>query len=251
MGVTPGDILRDGLKSVQRNQRLVLVFALACAGLDLAVRLVELPLLPNGLDEAPPWAINVDLLIQVAYAAIYSALVAIVFARLGKDIDRPLWKCRDDRDALQRFFMLWLIINLFFLVLLRFQRIAMNNELVDVALTLEFLKMTTYIIAYPAGVCIMYSGALDWSRLGESLKPIARKFDLAFAVLVVNFSGYIALTVGIFVGEETLSELGQLFLAPVLVFLISLLDCLVFAATWRVCMVHRDEPEEDNDDDLF
>jgi hypothetical protein len=251
MGLTPGDILRDGVRSVQRNQWLIIAFAAACAGLDLAVRLVEWPLI--GFDatrDIPPWAANVDLLIQMVYVALYAALVAVVFARLGKDIDRPLWKCGSSAEALRRFFALWLIINLYFLMLYRLQRVAIMHDNEDVAIFLELLVMISYIVAFPAGTCIMYAGKLDWAQLGPSLRPLTRKFDLAFPVLAINFGGYVLLTIGMFIGAEVTAIAGRLLIPGALSFAMALLDGFVFCAMWRVCMVHRDEPDTD-DEDLF
>ena len=211
--------------------------------------MVEWPLI--GFDPSqkiPPWASSVDLVIQVVYVVLYSLLLAVVFARLGKDIDRPLWKCQGARDAIRRFFVLWLIINLYFLMLYRLQRVAMLNDGEDVALFIELLVMTSYIVAYPAGACVMYMGKLDWAQLGQGLKPLARKFDLAFPILAVNFAGYVLLTVGMFAGAGLSSIPARVALPAVLNFSMALIDCFVFCAMWRVCMINRDDPDtEDND----
>ena len=45
------------------------------------------------------------LLLSIGLAASLSAVQALVFAPLGAAIARPLWKYRDWRDALRRFFL--------------------------------------------------------------------------------------------------------------------------------------------------
>ena len=100
-------------------------------------------------------------------------------------------------------------------------------------------------IVIPIGACIMYHGGLDWAHFGQSLKPIARQFGLAFLAIFLSFLGYFLLNVVRALDPEV--HKGIIVPAGITIPL-ALLDALAFCVIWRVCMINRDTPEEDSDD---
>lgn len=244
--MTGRDLLQDAWKAIRRNQTLVITFVLAAAGIELGFRLAAIPIAGLPDDAAVPgWARAYDLVLQIARAAVFSVLAAAVYARLGKDIDRPLWKCASDAEAVRRFFMTWFLLNLVVLLLFRLQFMAYRAENPDLVILLEFFIMLAIATLTPIGACIMYHGGLDWAHFGQSLRPIARQFGLAFLAILLSFLGYFLLNVARALDPEI--HKGIIVPAGITIPL-ALLDALAFCVMWRVCMINRDTPEEDSDD---
>jgi hypothetical protein len=244
--MTARALLQDAVDAMRRNAGVVIGFVLAAMGIELAFRLAGIPL--AGLvdeDDVPGWARAYEVTLQVAQAAGFSVLTAAAYARLGKDIDRPLWKCASDLEAVRRFFMTWFTLNLIVVLVYRLQFMAFRAENRDLVLLLEFMSMIVFSVLTPAGACIMYHGGLDRAGLGVSLKPITRQFALAFLATFLGFLGYFFLNVVRVLDPMIHTRI----ILPVLVTIpLALLDALVFCTMWRICMVNRDTPEEDADD---
>ncbi len=188
--------------------------------------------------QTPPWAFAYSIGMDILLAALSSVFQAVFFAQLGKEIDRPLWKCADARTALNRFWLPWFIINLVFITVFRLQWRFAQSDSGDSVLIFEFAILLLYLFAIPVGTCIMHWGRLDWTELGDALSPMAKHFPLLLAVLGLNFFQWMLhLMVGF-----SLPESQSWGLAPLLALVnapFALLDCVAFAATWQICMIHR------------
>ncbi|MFP4501753.1 MAG: hypothetical protein ACLFTT_12185 [Candidatus Hydrogenedentota bacterium] len=245
--MTPRQLLADALKSIERNRSLVIAFIVLVTAFEVAFTAVELPFVDQLHEgKAPPGLRAFDLAVQLAHAAIYSALLAVVFARFGKDIDRPLWKCQSDGEAVSKYFAPWFVISLLFLLIQQLLRLSQAQGNADLQALGLFLFMTLYVLAIPIGACIMYHGGFGGAPLSESLKPIGRQIGSVVVVFLVDLGGFLVLIILPAVIPRDL----PLVLAVVAPIPLAFIDCLAFAAMWRICMVNRDSPE-DNDYDLF
>ena len=117
-------------QALVRNWRSVLFYIVACVvivaiyrgvgnGMDRALTGVSAPtrveidaILPK-----PDWYLGGELVADILLAGLIALFQAVAYARLGSDIDKPLWKCRDDHDAVARFTSIWLMFNLLNFVL--------------------------------------------------------------------------------------------------------------------------------------
>lgn len=236
------NILADAWQSLKENYEVLLPFLGLAALINTLSRLAA-----SGISaiEEPAWAaallpLGRDLLLASAYSAVY----AILLARLGRNIDRPLWKCADDLEALRRFFEPWFILGLSVLLLQRLLGRAYAAEVQDLALFLELAHMAVIIFLIPVGACVMRMGRLDWRHLGDTLAPMFRQFHLTILVLLLGF-----MQVMLFYVWAQLAVDSPAYLAPIPFDLLSaFLDLLAFAAMWRICMIDRDTPREDEDD---
>jgi len=244
-------LLQDGIDALRRNWQSVAVLAAAYMLLSLGIKASFLLTASSG-DEAgaltpnPVWMIVATLV----SASVLSVAQAALFARIGKEIDRPLWKCRDDVDALTRFFIVWLLLNLSGELLLhlslRFERQGWD----DLSYIMVMLFAVVYLFYIPIGACIMHHGALNWDELGHTLAPISAQFSDFALVLLIRIA-----TLALWFAALAL-EASQEWLFTVVCFqpLVQaptvLLDCLAFAMMWRLCMIHRDSAHYRADDDF-
>ncbi len=241
-------LLTETLEELRRNRATAMAYMTAVAAMSLAFRFGGFFLSDyTGDDVIPLWVYTVSLVMDLTLAGLYAALQAIVFSVMGREMDRPLWKCAGPAEALRRFFLPWFIINLGILALARIQLRTAMLDMPDLVMLLEFCLMLAYCFAVPAGACIMFYGALEWREIGSILAPIGRRFALVWVVLLINF------------GQFVISRAASLSAAPPALEIIlartlldaalSVVDCFVFAAIWTVCQIHRNEaPTTGNDD---
>ncbi|HNR32493.1 MAG TPA: hypothetical protein PKI11_16505 [Candidatus Hydrogenedentes bacterium] len=246
--MTARALFLDAWESVRRNWMTVTVFIAVVCVSEAIIRLLSLALVGGSPPEALSPALRVaELALKILLAAVYSAAQAVCYARMGKDIDRPLWKCPSDWEALARFFTPWFILNLLLLLLWTLQGVVAAHDSAGGVLLLEFLIMLLYVLCVPIGACIVYGGGLQWQALGYLLYPLAKQFSLAVIPMLFGLIGFtlIGLVYDLVPGIAGMPLTPVLLSAP-----LALLDCLAFAAMWRVCMIQRDTPP-DEDLDFF
>jgi len=250
--------LADAWESVQRNRQSLLLYVGAFVLLNVLLNVLHLALFgTRPLDEQPPIILWYMLAVGLVYAVVASAVQSIVFARMGEDIDRPVWRCPTDTEALRRFFMPWFLINLTGIAILHFQGVAQRVENQEASLVLSGVFLAAYLFALPVGVCIMYLGRFRWSELGTALRPLVRQFDLAVLVLLLRFVQFtwFMMSYELYVPAHRLEDPGwwtllqsQVLFLPLANIPIWVMDCLLFAALWRICMINRDQDVEEMDD---
>lgn len=220
---------------------LIAAFDLTHAWLDTIV--------PPEMNPKPGWYITaeagMDLLILIGIAAIQ----AVAFAAMGREIDRPLWKCEDAMEALRNFFPIWLMVSLIMLAITRIE-VSLAHRGLDEALQTMLLPHLFWSGAYmPLGVCIMYGGRLVWSEIPGRLAPLLHvlpKAVTAFLLGIMQF--FIWLSVIPLIPKSAV--MSTLYVALLNVALL-LLECLAFAVMWHACMESRDTaPERDDDFDF-
>jgi hypothetical protein len=169
----------------------------------------------------------------------YAAAQAVAFSQLGKEIDRPLWKIADYWEALRRYFPVWMALNgvVILLNMLTFvvPPLIDNEEFGRLPFWLLVFASATYI---PVGAAIMFCRKFEWRTLGEALGPLRRQLPTTLIVLCLNgflFFFFLSLIV------QTAS---QNWIRPVIDIISGYFDCVVFAATWLICMLDRQTPEE-------
>jgi hypothetical protein len=242
-------LIQDAWFSLKRNQAILFLF-LACS---FTLTFVEVlvrrgMLLVIDYNNPPAWEPLYNTGMYLADAAVWSALQAVVFAHLGKSIDRPFWRSTGGRDALHRFFMTWLIINLTFNsvdALMMNAALTSNHELFYFLLVVLLVLSLLYV---PAAACVMYYGRLVWAELDRTLQPMVAQIHLVVFVMAILFAQYVMM----FVGQFGYNAPAKSLLEPALYFALlsvplALLECLAFAAMWRICMIHRDAHHEESD----
>ncbi len=243
------DLLPQAWRSLQRNRVPVFCYILLTLLISLAYRLSDIyvgTLFPK--DNPPAWLYAFVVSRDVVMATILSAIQAIVFAAMGKEIDRPLWKSPNWRDATTRFFLIWFILNLLSITVIRLQIRANALGSDEAIFALEFCLLLLYLFGLPIGACVMHWGRLNWAELPETLAPIARLFSLTLLVLLLDALQWLLHVTSPLVPIE--NKVLQALAVTAMDLPYPFLDCLAFAVMWRICMIYRDGAFERSNNDF-
>jgi hypothetical protein len=173
-------------------------------------------------------------------AAACAAAQTVVFSRFAKDMDRPLWRMRDDREALRRYFLLWLILNgiIYLLFLLSSDLpLLLDNE--DAGAIPRWLLLFALAVYIPLGAGMMFQQTTDWRKMTEGLAPYGRQFGKI--LLVCCFSAILFLLHLTLLIEGLAS---QPLLRVAVEVILCYFDCAIFCAAWVICMHDRQNPED-------
>jgi hypothetical protein len=193
-------------------------------------------------DTPPAWlpAFRLGSLLWLAIGAALCA--AVFFSLIGRRVDRPLWKCSGWQDGVRRFFLPWFILCLCQMMVIDLMVKVSEAGMVSSLPSLLMLDLVLRIFFLPVGVCIMYSGRLDWAHLPGALEPIYGQYLLVIPVLFIGFGqwilGYLA---ALSVPTDTGLNILWLGLYDAL---LDYITCFAFVMMWRVCMIHRDRSME-------
>jgi len=231
-------ILGDAVEAVQRNLYALALYLAVTVGFSIAGQVANY--LAGGPPESPYasglWTAYLFGLDAVFLIAIGVAQ-AVVFSRLGKDIDRPLWKIGGDGEAAKRYFVLWLALNA---VATALDRVALWSHTVlgndALTATLALFHAVVIVIHIPIGAAIMFLGPFEWRKLPECLRPLWRQFPQTLVVVLFN-GVWFALFIFLLAQTES-----QPWLRPALQVVFAYVDFVVFAAAWFICMLDRQEP---------
>lgn len=244
-------MLKRAAEALQRYVPAVLLYLGVAGVTSVVVSLVQAAIrayVPD-LDTRAPTevhAINAGLIVALSIVA--AVVQAVVFSRIGRDLDRPLWKVRDDREALQRFSAMWFELNL--IVNATFWLSSVNariESMKGLAILLELLGLAMLLFLVPIGACMMFHGTFSWGRLGEGLAPLGRRIGQAMPVFLATFvqvllyvilsadlpDDHEAVHIALSITARALRDIG-----------IAYIDCVVFVAVWLVCKEDRDSPDE-------
>lgn len=240
-------LLQDAWKSLKLNQAILFSYMGIVVAFSIAYSLVDrfvFDAFPEG--ETPLWVPVYQLFMALVHAGFAAALQAICFARLGRDIDRPLWKCESDTEALRRFFEPWFLLNLVLVMLVHLAVRAQASGDESLWAGLQTIFMLFFVVTIPIGACIMYHGKLVWPELPEALRPMLYQMPHTLTVILVLLLEFVLISVNASV-FQSLQSPTKYFYLPITDVPVAFLDCLAFAAMWRVCMIQRDAGTEDQD----
>lgn len=171
-----------------------------------------------------------------------SALQAVVFARLGAMLDYPIWRCRSDQEAIQRFFLLWFIVNLILAGLTRIASSLDHYGFSDLGVLVGILGLVANVLYFPMTVCWMHSGEKrtedeEWTRV---FRPLTRQFSDSlgmWVIIVVSLLGVLYIYELPSMQED--SEFA-IVVSTALMIPMAGVDIVVFCWTWILCIQYRD-----------
>ncbi|NIA13305.1 MAG: hypothetical protein GWP08_04435 [Nitrospiraceae bacterium] len=237
------NILVHAIQAVQQNLSALGVYLAITvpAGILLHIANYLANQSPGANPYTNPKLIAYQVVASLFLAVTYAIASAIAFSRLGKSIDRPLWKISGGREALRRFFPMWLLL---FIPLLCIDHLTAWASVPPVKHNLAGLAFLTMLVAHavviPIGACIMFHGSAERAHLREALRPLARQFPPSAVIL---FLGGMMFVFVILLIDATHT---QRWLWPAIDIVSGYFDCLIFSGVWLICMMDRQMPE-DND----
>ena len=237
-------ILGAAFQALQRN-RGPLLFFIGVATIVYSLQLVFYTLViePRSGETLERSIQFYSITVDIAGVAVIALAQTIAFSRIGRDVDRPMWRIEDDWEALKRFYGLWLLLGLASIAILRIvDIIATTTEEDSAGLVLFMLWLTIAALIVPFGSAVMFYGQVRRQEIGEAVSTMFRHFQyiLLFAIIGIFF--------GIMISD--LQSTLPLWARPALAIANGYLECLLFAAMWLVCIYHRDHIDRPDDQDF-
>jgi len=183
----------------------------------------------------------VDISKELILCAILGALQAIIFPRMGAILDFPVWRCRDDKEALRRFFILWFGVNVALVTLNRVSTIFADKGYSDLVYLIEGLSLFANIVYLPLTICWMYSGEklTEDDSFFRVFRPITRQWSETIGmwgiIIISIFISIFVLGLPIFEEPSVLTAI----LKTLIIIPLAGIDILVFCWTWLLCIQSR------------
>lgn len=236
------DLIHDAMNAVQRNWRALVIYAAIIVVVSTGVNAANTYV---GVPEENPYS-EPGL---VAYAVVANLILvfgsalaqSVAFSRLGKDIDRPLWKISGDLEAIRRYLPLWAGLNAMIIltkVLAGWYRYTFGPS--PFSNLLFLLALVVVVLYIPVGAGLMFMKTADWTHIVEAIRPLIRRYPKTLVVIVF--------TLVLFVLQLTLIEGTKeaVWLRPLVDLAFAYFDCVIFSAVWLIIMFDRQTPEEVN-----
>lgn len=235
------NILFEATQAIQKNLSALVVYLIFGVGSSAVATAVNslMGKVEDPFKDPKTLFLSIGILLFANIA--WSAGEAIAFSRLGKEMDKPLWKIEGDGEALRRYFTLWFGLNLPALIFyLLFAWLDSSGSTGSAPGTAAMLWILCATISTPVGACLMFGGKLEWDGLSRRFRPMLR--ELPRFLVVVFFNGIVMiLTMSLHDAAK-----DQEWLGPLIDIVAVYFDCVVFAAMWLICMIDRQNPDEDD-----
>lgn len=237
-------VIKDAANAVQRNIRSLLIY-LVCSvflgELFVGFRLLEQH---EVLQLESPDKELCLLALQALVAVGFATVQCIVFSRMGREIDHPMWKISGDREALRRFFGLWVALGLVAVILDQLAMLLGGGETGDPhpLVLLPFFGWLVVVVAgMPVCTCLMFWGKVEAGHVLEALAPLGKQFGNVFPLLALYLFGWLIQEFQVDLDQHPALVMAS---AAILLVVANYIECLVFAGIWIVCMINRDTIEE-------
>lgn len=224
------------MAAVQRNLGVTFCYMAIYAALSAIV--LGLDHLVIGIPDADqPLSAAVktyELVKQLGVVVIQAVVQSVVFARMGREMDRPLWRNPDDWTAVKRFFNLWLTLGLVETVWIQLATLTAEAESGGAGL-LFMVYLLTAFIKIPIGACVMFYGAFVLKEFGRAIAPLGVLFPKLMLLMLVNFCVLGLVLLGFGPPDSTV----QYVVTTALTAISAYAECVVFAGAWLMCIEHR------------
>ncbi|HOZ47984.1 MAG TPA: hypothetical protein PLO37_22165 [Candidatus Hydrogenedentes bacterium] len=241
-------VLSEALSALRRNAAAVLIYVVLSGGVNAARRACDYVVASQALFVLDDYALRgYQFIMDLGLGLGYAFACVLAFTRMGRQIDRPLWKVPNDREAIRRFLLLWFLIGLCGITILRvFERLVETDPGEGTLALMQTFYFLTFVLSIPVGACIMFPGRLDWREVAADLAPLLRQFARTLIIISINFLLFIfhlLLLQFFYFHPQARSDFWLLTITDIP---FALVDCLVFAATWMLCITDRRQQEERN-----
>lgn len=195
---------------------------------------------------------------QIVYVAISAAAQTVFFSRMGREMDKPMWRVLDDRDAMRRFFRFWLLLGLLTLVYVHTMGALLPAD-TDVAVAVAFLAsvFTLATLVNVFGASVMFYGGAGRQEVREAFTTMGRHVAVIVAICLFGIlAGLVLRDLNLSAVEFGKAPGGAAWYhsaAAVALGMLagafdSLVGCFIFAYAWLVCIFDRDHFEQPGDD---
>lgn len=237
-------ILRAAFQALQRNYGSLLFYiGVAFAIYSVRLSLDALVIAPKSEEIAENILRLYSIAIDIAAVAVVAMAQTIAFSRIGREIDKPMWRVADDLDAVRLFYKLWLLLGLLSVAAVRFRDILLRGtDEAPVQLILVMMWLTGAVLLILFGSAVMFYGRVGKQEVTEAFSTMTRQFPYTLLIVIVGFfSSFFLINLQLDL---------PLWARPALAIADGYLECFLFASMWLVCIYHRDEYEHPDDEDF-
>lgn len=237
-------MVSEAFAAVQRNYRALILYLVATIGITSITLAIDTLIIDPRRDTLDVVYLRTfDFSADIVTAVVFALAQAIVFSKMGAEIDRPLWKISGVSESIRKFFSLWFILMLVNIALARFTERADESGYPAVAYVLSSCWLVWLVIVVPLGSAIMFYGRPGLKEIRMAQETFARQFPRTLVVFLM------ALVI-IVLFQALLSYDFPKWTRPFLGMIDGYGDCLLFSCTWILCMLHRDDDGDDIDFDF-
>lgn len=240
--MTHADFLRNAFRALLENFRAFLFYAAVALVLGIASVLFRVFIIAPMTDSASDTQLNLYLIaFQIGHVAITMAAATVTFARIGREVDKPMWRVADDVDALRLFYRMWILIGLIGLVSMQVVQLIASETSEPVTVDMFRVGFLVLIaLLYAFGSCVMFYGRPGREEINQAFTTMSHHAGPVMMVCIIGvLAGFIL---------PPLFVLLPLFLQPVVNVLDAYIDCFIFTFMWLVCIYNRDHYEHHEDD---
>ncbi len=243
--------MRDAVRALHENYRPVLLYmslvALLKTGEGALQKLVLDPIAETTSDSRMGMYL---ILTRIALVAGVALGDTVLLSRIGREVDKPYWRVPDDREALRRFYRLWLLLGLANLVYLQLTEQLTGGDPEHPATFFVFLSYIMLVVLLHAfGTTVMFYGNVTRDEVGEAYRTMSRHAQSILGLCLLGILAAFLLQVFyalIVFGKLPLpAELGA---GALLAAMDGYISCFLFAYMWLVCRYDRDDYERDRED---
>ncbi|MCX8063707.1 MAG: hypothetical protein N3G21_00860 [Candidatus Hydrogenedentes bacterium] len=178
---------------------------------------------------------------DILFCAGIGALQAICFCRLGAKLDAPIWRCKSDKEALKRFFLIWFGVNVAIVTLTNLVGTFGEYGYSGVSDFLALFSILVLFVYLPLTICWMHSGekAIEEEEIFKVFRPITRQLGDSVGMWIIIGVSILA-SLYVFSFEVfTHHNLNTSLLKAVVIIPFSVVDIIVFCWVWNLCIEYR------------
>lgn len=240
-------MLREAFAAVQRNYTAYFLYLAIHVPVNAAIFYLWVLWLTPMSEELDSGLVRlVDVGTSVISAVVWALAQCIVFARIGRDMDRPDWKVSSDKESIKRFFAFWLLLDLGIFLIVQLQAAAITSfGSEELAQMMELVKMLYAIMVVPLGAAVMFHGHVGRKEIGKAFSVLFAEFPFTLVAMMIALCSHVVL-MSLLVSLITAGG-RSLAAFPVVDIVDKYVDCFVFSCVWFICMRNR---EQESDSDL-
>lgn len=239
-----GEIFRAAFQGLQRNAG-VLLFYLGVNVATYSARMLigSLVIGPRQEELSENAVLLYFLLSEIVTVAIIAFAQTIAFSRMGREIDRPMWRIADDREAMRRFYQMWVLLGLANVVFMQSQAlITTNSSDPSTLLTLAFMTMAVSVLLLLFGTSVMFYGRFAKDEVLEAISTLMHQFPRTLLLTVIGLF-FMMFFVSL---QLEVPDWARVILAVAGAYI----ECFLFVCMWLICMYDRDDVSRPDDSDF-
>ncbi len=175
---------------------------------------------------------------------LFALLYSIFLSRLARSLDRPLWKVHGARDAIARFFPMWLVMFFVCTAFIQFGMMFFDAGYENAGQGFQWIGIILNMMIVPFAAIVMFLGNGHGDDIRTAaLTVLPRIPDRFFLALLIAFMQIVSITM------MSIDESTTFWMRPVISAANIYVDFVLFSYIFLSCREQRDleEPQDPYD----